>query len=124
MSELVAQWKPLLGELGELGQALAVAIESDDIVTAIAASARMRQARNDLGMVEAARPANEAEAVAELMTLAINARTAQGIADQWVARPLPGDATLLASPLGIAVLADSMLPAVWDLAADVAVLVG
>lgn len=124
MSELVAKWKPLLAELGGLGDALRGAIETDDIVTAIAASARMRQVRADLGAVEAARPTNEAEAVAELLTLTLNARAAEGVVMQWLARPLPGDATLLASPLGVAVLADSMLPAVWDLASDVVVLVG
>jgi hypothetical protein len=43
---------------------------------------------------------------------------------RWMRRPLPGDARLLSSPLGVAVLADAILPEVWDFEIDVVVLVG
>jgi hypothetical protein len=62
--------------------------------------------------------------MAEVSSLTIGARAAETAMQRWLERPLPGDARLLASPLGVAVLADAMLPAVWDFEADAVVLVG
>jgi len=126
--EVLQRWRTLLGELGELGGALCHAIESDDVLGAIAAMMQLRRTRAAVARVEA--PArlrgsgDELEAMAQVSSLTINARGAEAAMQRWLDRPLPGDARLLGSPLGVAVLADAMLPMVWDFEADVVVLVG
>jgi Protein of unknown function DUF115 len=126
--ELLDSWRTLLGELGELGGALCGAIESDDVLAAIAAMMQLRRTRAAIARVEA--PVNlrgdraELAAIAEVSSLTIQARGAETAMQRWLARGLPGDARLLASPLGVAVLADAILPVVWDFEADVVVLIG
>jgi hypothetical protein len=126
--ELLARWRPLLAELGDLGEALCEAITSADVLTAIAAMARMRQVRAEIARVEA--PAKlrgdreEIAAMLEVTTQTVRARGAEAAMTHWLARSVPGDAVLLSTPLGIAALADAMLPPVWDYASDVVVLVG
>lgn len=126
--ELLASWRTLLGELGELGGALCDAIEAGEVLAAIAAMMQLRRTRAAIARVEA--PVNlrgdpdERAAIAQVSSLTINARGAEAAMQRWLGRELPGDARLLATPLGVAVLADAMLPAVWDFEADVAVLVG
>src|SRR6185503_4195369 len=71
--------------------------------------------------------ANDSEflaAMAEVTARILRARAAEVAMQQWLARELPGDARLLRSPIGVAVLADAMLPAVWDFENDAVVLVG
>lgn len=126
--ELLAGWRTLLGELGELGGALCGAIEADDVLGAIAAMMQLRRTRAAITRVEAPvdlrGDAGERAAIAEVSSLTIGARAAEAAMERWLGRELPGDARLLASPLGAAVLADAILPVVWDFEADVAVLVG
>ncbi|HMG24431.1 MAG TPA: 6-hydroxymethylpterin diphosphokinase MptE-like protein [Kofleriaceae bacterium] len=126
--EVLETWRTLLGELGELGGALCDAIAADDVLGAIAATMQLRRARAAIARVEAPvqlrGDADELAAMAEVSSLTIGAHTAEAAMQRWLERPLPGDVELLASPLGAAVLADALLPAVWDFEADVVVLVG
>src|SRR4029077_1049823 len=121
--EVLESWRELLGELGELGNALGTAIQGDDVLGAVAAMMQARRTRAAIARVEA--PAklrgdrDEIEAMTQLTTLTVAARASEAAMQSWLDRPLPGDARLLASPLGIAVLADTMLPAVWDFEVDV-----
>ncbi|HEY0193914.1 MAG TPA: hypothetical protein VGC42_22510, partial [Kofleriaceae bacterium] len=98
------------------------------MLAAISAMAQLRRTRSALSRVEAPLrlqgTAAELAAMAEVTSRTIDARTAEAVMQRWLARELPGDARLLATPLGVAALADAMLPAVWDFEADVAVLVG
>ena len=126
--EVLQQWRELLGELGEVGEALCDAIEFSDVLAAISAAAQIRRLRSALARVEAPLrlqgTASEVAAMAEVSSLTIAARTAETAMQRWLERALPGDARLLSTPLGVAALADAMLPAVWDFEADVAVLAG
>ena len=126
--DALAAWRDVLGDVGALGGALRRAIASDDIVGAVASMFELRRARANLARVEAperiAGDAGEAAALAEVGARIAGARTAEAAMATWLARPLPGDARLLGSPLGVAVLADHALPAVWDVEADVAIFVG
>lgn len=126
--EVLDSWRTLLGELGELSGALCDAIAADDVLGAIAAMMQLRRTRAAIARVEApVRLRGEASALAamaEVSSLTIGARAAEAAMQRWLERPLPGDARLLGSPLGTAVLADAILPVVWDFEADVVVLVG
>src|SRR5258708_27700242 len=126
--EVLETWRELLGELGELGGALCGAIAADDVLGAIAAMMQLRRTRAALARVEAPvrlrGDAAELAAMAEVSSLTVDARAAEAAMQRWLERPLPGDARLLATPLGAAVLADTILPVVWDFEADVVVLVG
>src|SRR5262245_52302349 len=126
--EVLETWQTLLGEIAELGNALIHAIESDNVLGAVAAMMQLRSTRAAIARVEAPvrlrGDAGELAALAEVTSLTIGARTAEAAMQRWLERPLPGDARLLSSPLGAAVLADAILPVVWDFEQDVAVLVG
>jgi hypothetical protein len=126
--ELLAAWRSLLGELGELGGSLCGAIEAGDVLGAIAAMMQLRRTRAAIARVEAPvalrGDPDEIAAIAEVSSLTVNARAAEAAMQRWLCRELPGDARLIASPLGTAVLADTILPVVWDFESDVAVLVG
>lgn len=126
--EVLETWQTLLGEISELGGALIHAIESDNLLGAVAAMMQLRSTRAAIARVEAPvrlrGDAVELAAMAEVTSLTIGARTAEAAMQRWLERPLPGDARLLSSPLGAAVLADAILPVVWDFEVDVAVLVG
>jgi hypothetical protein len=129
--ELLERWRGQLGELGAMGAALRAAIGRDDVVGAIAAAVRVRQLRADLvglgdgtGDAQLSYDRDELAAIAEITQLTGDARRAEATLAAWLARPLPADDVLLGSPLGVAVLADALLPAVWDLARDVVVIVG
>ncbi|TMQ16146.1 MAG: DUF115 domain-containing protein [Deltaproteobacteria bacterium] len=126
--ELLVTWRTLLAEIGELGGALCKAIAADDMLAAIAAMIQLRRTRAAVARVEAPvrlrGDAAELTAMAEVTSLTIGARAAEAAMQRWLERPLPGDERLLASPLGVAVLADALLPTVWDFEADVVVLVG
>jgi hypothetical protein len=60
----------------------------------------------------------------DVRQLLVGARYAEAAMQRWLARGLPGDAALLGSPLGVATLADALLPAVWDFDTDLLVLAG
>jgi len=126
--EVLTTWRTLLGELGDLGGALQQAIGGNEVLGAIAATMQLRQTRAALARLEAPVPlqvgAGELAAMADMLALTVNARAAEAAMKLWLDRPLPGDDRLLASPLGVAVLADAMLPTVWDFETDVVVLVG
>jgi 6-hydroxymethylpterin diphosphokinase MptE-like protein len=126
--DVLSQWRTLLGDLGGLGSSLCDAMVSNDVVAAIAAMMQLRRTRAAIARVEAPTrlrgdPA-ELDAMAQVASLATGARGAEAAMQTWLDRALPGDARLLASPLGVAVLADVMLPVVWDFEADVVVLIG
>jgi len=126
--EVLTRWRTLLGDLGELGGALCGAIECDDVLGAIAAMMQLRRTRSAIARVEAPvalrGEREEIEAMAQVTSLTVNARAAEGAMQRWMTRELPSDTRLLGSPLGVAALADAMLPAVWDFEADVVALVG
>ena len=115
-------------ELRDLGAVLRDAIEGDNAIGAIATMYEMRRVRSALARVEAreAIVGTRAEAVAigEVAMLVSEAQCAQSTMQQWLRRPLPGDAALLQTPLGTAALADAILPEVWDPESDLVVLVG
>ena len=126
--DALAAWRGLLANLGELGEALCAAIDRDDLLAAIAAMMQLRRTRSALARVEAplaiAGELAELEAMADVARLLVNARGAEAVMSHWLRRPLPSDARLLATPLGLAVLADHLLPVSWDFEADLVVLVG
>ena len=126
--EILDTWREILDDVGELGDALCRAIEGDDVLAAIATMVELRRARATLARIEA--PAKlegderALQAMAEVGLRMNHARTADTVMARWLQRPIPGDARLLRTPLGVAVLADSMLPAVWDYETDAVVLIG
>lgn len=115
-------------ELGDLGAVLRDAIEGDNAIGAIATMYEMRRVRSALARVEAREAIvgtrAEAVAISEVAMLVSEAQRAQSTMQQWLSRPLPGDAALLRTPLGTAALADAILPEVWDPESDLVVLVG
>jgi hypothetical protein len=121
-------WRELLGELGALGDELCRAIEADDVLAAIAAMMQMRRVRSAIARVEAPLKVDgtreEIEALGELSALTVAARGAEAAMARWSERPVPPLDVLLASPLGVVVAADAMLPAVWDFETDLVVLSG
>lgn len=125
---VLATWRSLLADLGTLGDALCAAAERDDLIAAISAMVQLRQTRSAFARVEAplaiAGELAEVEAMADIADLLVNARGIEAMMTRWLERPLPGDVQLLASPLGIAVLADALLPVAWDFDTDLVVLVG
>lgn len=126
--ELLDTWRVLLADLGELGSALCRAIDTDDVMTGVATMFEMRRVRSALARVEApvrleGNPAVVA-ALSDVSQSLINARAAEHAMAQWLNRKVPGDAMLLRSPIGVAVLADIVLPEVWDFEIDLLVLVG
>jgi Protein of unknown function DUF115 len=126
--ETLQTWRDLLGDVGQLGEGLRRAMAGDDIVGAVATMFELRKTRAAIARVEA--PAQLAGDNRESLTLAEvkqrmpAARAAEAAMATWLSRVLPGDARLLASPLGIAVLADVMLPPVWDFETDLVILAG
>ncbi len=126
--EALATWRDLLGDVGQLGKGLRGAIAADDVVGAVATMFELRRTRAAIARVEApaqlAGDVDASAALAEVKARLPEARAAEAAMATWLARPLPGDARLLGSPLGIAVLADVMLPAVWDFETDVVILAG
>ncbi|MEZ4365255.1 MAG: 6-hydroxymethylpterin diphosphokinase MptE-like protein [Kofleriaceae bacterium] len=127
-AEQLAAPAAALEELGATGRALIAAIEADDVVAALAASHAARAARARLARLE---PPDDVEPSLEglraLQALAgprADARLAEQAFDRWLARPVAGDRELLRTPLGVATIADRLLPAVWDVATDLVVLVG
>ena len=126
--ELLDTWRMLLADLGALGTGLCRAIEADDVLTGVSTMFEMRRLRSTLARVEApvrleANPAVVA-ALSDVNQSLVNARAAEAAMASWLGRKVPGDAMLLRSPLGIAVLADMMLPEVWDFELDAVILVG
>jgi hypothetical protein len=126
--DFLAQWRSLLGEIADLGEVLCAAIEQDDVVTAISAMAQGRRALSALTRVETPMRINgtpdEVAGLIEVNKATIRAKGAQAAMQRWLDRELPGDAALLGSPLGVAVLADAILPLGWDYDADVVILIG
>jgi len=124
----VDRWHGLLAEVDHHGAALRSAIEGDDVVGAIAAAMQVRRTRAAVARIEAPTrlrgSAKELAMLDELTFLTLGARAAEGAIERWIVRPLPSEITLLASPVGTAVLADSLLPGIWDFDADLVVLVG
>jgi hypothetical protein len=126
--ELLDTWGALLADVGALGAALCRAIETGDVLGGVATMMELRRARSSLARVEApvrleANPAVVA-ALEDLTQALVNARAAEAAMARWLGRKVPGDAMLLRSPLGVAVLADMMLPEVWDFELDAVVLIG
>ncbi|HEX4450651.1 MAG TPA: 6-hydroxymethylpterin diphosphokinase MptE-like protein [Kofleriaceae bacterium] len=127
--EALHTWRDLLGDVGQLGEGLRRAMAGDDVVGAVATMFELRKTRAAISRVEApARLGSGAESVAgaleEVKQRMPAARAAEVAMATWLSRPLPGDARLLSSALGVAVLADVMLPAVWDFETDLVILVG
>ncbi len=121
-------WRTTLVEISDLGAALCEAIDRDELVTAVAAMMQLRRARSAIARVdvpaEIRADTGEVEALAEVRALLAAAQRTDDVMRFWLQRPLPSEARLLADPLGIAVLADAMLPPAWDFETDLIVLVG
>jgi hypothetical protein len=113
----------LLAELGLAGDALADAAGTGDVIGALAASHETRRLRAELARHPIPDTADEAEVTA-LQTLVARGRAATDIADRWRARTLPPVAELVTTPLGVACLADDLLPPTWDVTRDLVVLIG
>ena len=112
----------LLGELGLAGLALAEAAARDDVLGAVAASFESRRLRAALARQPL--PDDAGGDAPALEALVAAGRRATEVVDRWRARPLPPADALLATPRGVAVFADDLLPAVWDVSRDLVVLVG
>lgn len=119
--------RELLFEVGELGDALCEAIDREDVIGAIAATTRMRAARATLareGVTTIAPKLDDLADVVEVTSIALRARGADVAMQRWLARELPADDFLRRTPLGSAVIADAMLPPIWDAEIDLVVLFG
>ncbi|HEY1548752.1 MAG TPA: 6-hydroxymethylpterin diphosphokinase MptE-like protein [Kofleriaceae bacterium] len=116
--------------MGKLGDGLRRAMAGDDVVGAVATMFELRKTRAALSRVEAPAKLGSdggesiASTLGNIKQLIPAARAAEAAMATWLARPLPGDARLLSSALGVAVLADVLLPAVWDFETDLVILVG
>ena len=126
--DALARWRGLLTDLGSLGDAFGAAVDRDDLVAAISSMMELRRVRSALSRVEAPLAIDgaleELHAMADVAQLLVNARGTEAMMAYWLGRTLPGEPRLLSSPIGIAVLADKLLPAVWDFDADLLVLIG
>ena len=126
--DVLSAWRSLLSDLGDLGDALSASVESDDVVGAISAMMQLRSTRAALVRVEAPLAISgdlaELTIMSDVVAHVVRARAAEVMMESWLARPRPADARLVTSPLGVAVLADALLPEVWDFETDLVVLVG
>jgi hypothetical protein len=123
--DVYTQWRTLLTDLGALGTTLGSAIESGDVVASIATMVQLRRTRSALSRIDSSSVGEADESIVEeLRGLLVRAHGAEAIMRAWRTRELPSDTTLLQTPLGIATIADTMLPEVWDYDADLVVLVG
>ncbi|NVB81202.1 MAG: hypothetical protein HOV81_22590, partial [Kofleriaceae bacterium] len=125
--DTLVAWQGALLEIGTLGDKLGDSIEHDDLVGAIATMMQLRRARSAVSRVESSTKNLESLDVDTVRMVRMSVARTRGVDEimrQWLGRELPADAKLLASPLGIAVLADAMLPASWDFERDLVVLVG
>src|SRR5690606_1647787 len=123
----LAAWQRSLVEIGALGDMLCQAIESDDLVAAISAMMLLRRARSEVARVEPSTRGLDTVSLERMHEVRASIERSRGVHDvmsAWLARDLPPDAELLASPLGVAVLADALLPASWDFERDLVVLIG
>ena len=120
-------WHELLGQVADCGGALARAITTDDVAGAIVAMTELRRARAASRVEAPAQLDGSAAALAlaaETAARVASARDVEAVSTRWLARGVPGDAQLLRSPLGVAVLADILLPETWDYDTDAVILVG
>lgn len=125
--DTLAGWQGALLEIGALGEKLGDSIEHDDLVGAIATMMQLRRARSAVSRVESSSKnldTLDLDVVRMVRSSVARTRGVDEIMRQWLGRDLPADGTLLASPLGVAVLADAMLPASWDFERDLVLLVG
>jgi hypothetical protein len=126
--DTLSAWQTHLSELGRLGEVLCTAVERNDIVTAIATMMDTRRVRADLARVDAPERVDgnlrEHAAMRAVSESTVGARFAEAAIQHWRTRKLPPQTELLATPLGTAVLADAILPEVWDFDVDLVVLVG
>lgn len=125
--DTLAAWQRSLAEIAHLGDLLCAAIDRDDMITSIATMMQLRRARTDIARIDAVvEGVDQVDPAAIEIARAAVARTRaiDDVMRRWLARPLPPDADLLEIPLGIAIVADAMLPAAWDFERDVIVLVG
>ncbi len=113
----------LLAELGHAGHALAEAAARGDLLGALAASHETRRLRAELARTSLA-DLGDRDDLVTMRALVAAGRTAVEIADTWRARPLPPAPVLIETALGVACLADELLPATWDVTRDLVVLVG
>ena len=126
-TDTLAAWQRRLSDISSLGEILYDAIERDDLVNTIATMMQLRRARTDIARVDTSHIDVEAvtpEALDEVQATLTRTRAVDDVMRRWLARPLPVDSLLLANPLGIAVIADAMLPPAWDFERDVVILVG
>lgn len=119
-------WHGALTEISSLGEALCGAIEQDDLVAAIGAMMQLRRARTSVERIDVAKTAEGIDRVtlAALRCSLERTHEVHAVMDHWLTRELPNDTALLSSALGIAVLADQLLPAAWDFERDLVVLMG
>ncbi len=123
----VAAWQSALEEIAHLGDLLVASIEREDMITTIATMMQLRRTRTDITRVDASSRGLDdvaPEALATLRDAVVRSHQIDEMMRSWLARPLPSDEQLLDTPLGVVVLADSMLPTAWDFERDLAVLVG
>jgi hypothetical protein len=126
-SETLAAWQHSLAEIAHLGDLMCAAIDRDDLLTAIATMMQLRRARTDIARIDASVQGIELVdpvAIETARAAVARSQSVDAIMTSWISRPLPPDADLLQVPLGVAIVADAMLPAAWDFERDVAILVG
>jgi hypothetical protein len=122
----LAKLEQLLTDLAALAPIMIQAIEDGDDARLLAGLQAARSLRARLGTSGAVAhaQADSLADVARVRELLASAQVVEKIADRWLARPLPPDHELMATPDGRLYLADAMLPAVWDFERDLVVLVG
>ncbi len=114
----------LLGELGLAGEALATAACDGDLIGALAASHETRRLRAELARHPLPADAADDLDLRSLAAVVAGGRVTATTVERWHARELPPIDRLVRTPLGVACLADAMLPPTWDVSRDLVVLVG
>ncbi|CAN5910193.1 hypothetical protein BH11MYX2_BH11MYX2_07990 [soil metagenome] len=123
----LAGWHGVLTQIGTLGDMLCNAIERDDLIAAISTMMQLRRARTDVSRVDVSAASLDKVDAASLHTVRTSlerSHAVEAVMSEWLSRAVPGDTQLLADPVGIAVIADMLLPAVWDFERDLVVLAG
>ncbi|HEY4176520.1 MAG TPA: 6-hydroxymethylpterin diphosphokinase MptE-like protein [Kofleriaceae bacterium] len=123
----LAGWQGVLSQIGTLGDMLCDAIERDDLIAAIGTMMQLRRARTDVARVEvfaASLDKVDADSLQTVRASIERSHAVEAVMSQWLSRAVPSDTQLLANPVGIAVIADMLLPAAWDFERDLVVLVG
>ncbi|HEY4057137.1 MAG TPA: 6-hydroxymethylpterin diphosphokinase MptE-like protein [Kofleriaceae bacterium] len=123
----LAGWHGALTQVCSLGEILCDAIERDDLIAAISTMMQLRRARTNVLRVDVSSASLEKVDADSLRTVRASlerSNAVEAIMEQWLGRAIPADAQLLSDPVGIAVVADMLLPTAWDFERELVILAG